>query len=69
MGTSPFWLGMALPPEFSVWLMNRYGDLFVILPDGSIHMLDVGGGSLTRLAESRDDFARLSTRATTPRTG
>ena len=23
-----------LPAEFSVWLMNRYGDLFLILPDG-----------------------------------
>ena len=45
-----------LPPEFTVWLMNRYGDLFLILPDGSIHMLDVGGGSLTKLAESRDEF-------------
>ena len=48
-----------LPPEFTVWLMNRYGDLFLILPDGSIHMLDVGGGSLTKLAESRDEFARI----------
>jgi hypothetical protein len=49
--------GWLLPPEFSVWLMNRYGDLFLILPDGSVHMLDVGGGSLTKLAESKDDFA------------
>jgi Domain of unknown function (DUF1851) len=48
-----------LPPEFSVWLMNRYGDLFVILLDGSINMLDIGAGSLTRLAENRDDFSRL----------
>ena len=48
-----------LPPEFSVWLMNRYGDLFLILPDGSVHMLDVGDGSLTKLAESKDDFARV----------
>ena len=39
--------------------MNRFGDLFLILPDGSVHMLDVGGGSLTRLAESRDEFTRI----------
>jgi hypothetical protein len=51
--------GWLVPPEFSVWLMNRFGDLFLILPDGSVHMLDVGGGSLTRLAESRDEFARV----------
>jgi hypothetical protein len=48
-----------VPPEFSVWLMNRFGDLFLTLPDGSIHMLDVGGGSLTKLAESRDEFSRV----------
>jgi len=46
-----------LPPEFTVWLMNKYGDLFLIQPDGSVHMLDIGAGSLTNLAESRDDFA------------
>lgn len=48
-----------LPPEFTVWLMNKYGDLFLIAPDGSVHMLDIGAGSLTKLAESRDDFSRL----------
>jgi hypothetical protein len=48
-----------LPTEFTVWLMNRFGDLFLILPDGSVHMLDIGAGSLTKLAESRDDFARI----------
>jgi hypothetical protein len=48
-----------LPPEFTVWLMNRYGDLFLILPDGSVHILDVGGGSISRLAESKDDFYRV----------
>ncbi len=37
--------------------MNRYGDLFLILRDGSVHMLDLGDGSLIQLAESRDDLA------------
>ena len=48
-----------LPPKFTLWLIIRYGDLFLILPDGSVNMLDVGIGSLTRMAESRDEFSRL----------
>jgi len=47
-----------LPPKLTVWLMNRFGDLLLVSEDGSVHMLDVGGGSLTRLAEDREDFCR-----------
>lgn len=46
-----------LPPKFTVWLVNRFADLFLVLPDGTVHMLDVGAGTLTQLAGSRDDFA------------
>ena len=45
-----------LPPQFSVWLLTRAGDLFITVPDGSIHMLDVGAGELRQVAESRDGF-------------
>lgn len=45
-----------LPPEFTLWLVNRFSDLFLVLPDGSVHMLEVGAGSLTRLADSREEF-------------
>ena len=51
-----------LPPMATVWLVNRFADLFLILEDGSVHMLDVGAGTLCRVAESRDDFD-------TPRSG
>jgi len=44
-----------LPPKFTVWLLTRTGDLFIKLPDGSIHMLDVGSGELSRVADSRED--------------
>jgi hypothetical protein len=44
-----------LPPKFRVWLFTRAGDLFITLPDGSIHMLEVGAGELRRVADSRDD--------------
>src|SRR4051812_19966820 len=41
-----------LPPEFAVWLVNRFGDLFLVPPDGTVLMLDVGAGTLTKLAGS-----------------
>ncbi|MBO0696398.1 MAG: DUF1851 domain-containing protein [Verrucomicrobia bacterium] len=44
-----------LPAKFTVWLLTRAGDLFIELPDGSIHMMDVGAGQLRRVADSRDD--------------
>ena len=47
-----------LPPKFKVWLMNCFGDLFLELPDHSIHFFDVGAGTITKLAESRDQFYR-----------
>ena len=47
-----------LPARFSVWMMNRFGDLFLVLPDGAIHMLDVGRGSLEQVGTDRDDFCR-----------
>ncbi len=47
-----------IPPEFSVWLMNRFGDLFLVLPDGSVSMLDVGAGTFTKMAKDRDDFTK-----------
>lgn len=36
------WLWL-IPNRLSVWTMNRFGDLFVELDSGAIHMLDVGG--------------------------
>jgi hypothetical protein len=47
-----------LPFETTVWLMNRYGDLFLVYEDGSVHMLQIDGGSVQKLASSRDEFAR-----------
>jgi len=36
--------------------MNRFGDLFMAVNDGSVQMLDISGGTLTTIAESRRDF-------------
>jgi hypothetical protein len=45
-----------LPPKFTLWLANRFADLFLVLPDATVHMLDVSAGTLTKVAESRGDF-------------
>jgi hypothetical protein len=47
-----------LPTQFTLWLVSRFCDMFLVLPDGTVHMLDVGAGTLTKFAESRDDFCR-----------
>jgi hypothetical protein len=51
--------GSVLPASFTLWLVNRFGDLIIVLDDGSVHMLDLGSGQLSRLADSRDQFAEL----------
>lgn len=48
-----------LPKALTVWLVNRFGDAFIVLDDNSVHMLDVGGGTFERLADSRDHFCDL----------
>ncbi|MBN9524093.1 DUF1851 domain-containing protein [bacterium] len=45
-----------LPETVTLWLVNRFADLFVVLADGSVHMLDVGAGTFNRVAASRDEF-------------
>jgi hypothetical protein len=45
-----------LPPGAAVWLDNRFGDLFLVMPGGSVHALDLGAGTLTKLSQSREDF-------------
>ena len=48
-----------LPRDFTLWLVNRLGELFIVVPDGSVHWLEVGSGKLNRLANSREHFAQL----------
>jgi len=45
-----------LPSNFTLWLVNRFGDLFIVEGDGTISMLDVGAGSISKVAGDRDDF-------------
>lgn len=48
-----------LPESFNVWLVNRVGDVFAVFEDGSVHMLDVGRGTIERVADSCEDFVTL----------
>lgn len=50
-----------LPVSFTLWLVNRFGDVFVVNDDGdgSVSMLDVGLGSFTKVANNREHFAKL----------
>jgi hypothetical protein len=49
------WAGL-LPKEFTLWMVNRIGDLIIVVADGSVHMLDVGAEHISRIADNRDDF-------------
>jgi hypothetical protein len=46
-----------LPSSFTVRLVNRFGDVFAELDDGSIHLLDIEAGTFRRIAENREHFA------------
>ena len=48
-----------LPESFEIWLVNRFGDVLAAFDDGSIHMLDVSTGEMTRIADDRDHFCTL----------
>jgi hypothetical protein len=48
-----------LPPRFTLWLVNRLGDVFVILENNAVLRLDVGTGSCDEIARNREHFAQL----------
>jgi hypothetical protein len=48
-----------LPAEFTLWMVNRFGDLFICLDDSSVWRLPMDEGVITRIANSRDQFASL----------
>jgi hypothetical protein len=48
-----------LPESFSVWLINRFADMFLVLEDGSISMLDVGAGQVRSIAPTQEAFCQM----------
>ena len=54
----------AFPDPFSIWMVNRFGDLIVTYDDGSVHWFDVNRGRFERLADNMTAFeARFETEA------
>jgi hypothetical protein len=49
-----------LPPEFEVWIVTRFADIVIVQDDGSVWLLDTGGGSYKRIADSREHFGDLA---------
>jgi len=51
-----YWL---LPENFTVWLVNRFGDIFMIYPDDKIYLLEIDAGKISHVANSQDHFCTL----------
>lgn len=45
-----------VPSTASVWLMNRFAELILVLEDGSISYLETSAGALRAIATNQDDF-------------
>lgn len=48
-----------LPSHFRLWLVNRFGDAFVLLEGERVLRLDVGSGVCEEIAQDRQHFAKL----------
>ncbi|MGB0064460.1 MAG: T6SS immunity protein Tdi1 domain-containing protein [Terracidiphilus sp.] len=51
--------GFLLPESFKIWMVNRFGDMVLVLKDGSVHFFDVGVGTLRPVADNREHFCTL----------
>ena len=56
-GALEAWSWLLPQGDLTLWLVNRCGDLFLVYGDETVHMLDMGRGTLTQVAADRDDFA------------
>lgn len=53
-----FWMP-PLPAHFTLWLVNRLGEVFVVADNSAVLRLEVGTGSCAEVARDREHFARL----------
>lgn len=45
---------------FTVWLINRFGDVFAVQKDGTVWWLALDAGTFTKIAESKDEFGKAA---------
>lgn len=48
-----------LPPRFTLWLVNRLGEVFVIAPNQAVLRLNLGAGTCIEVARDQRHFATL----------
>ena len=53
-----FWVP-PLPPRFTLWLVNRLGEVFVIGENNAVLRLDAGLGTCAEIARDQNHFAQL----------
>jgi hypothetical protein len=46
----------SFPEPFTLWMVNRFGDLIVTLDDGSVHWFEVASGEMERVADDEETF-------------
>src|SRR5687767_14023924 len=49
-----------LPKSFEVWIITRFADLIIVRDDGTVWLLDTGGGTFEQIADSKDHFADVA---------
>jgi len=48
-----------LPEVYNLWLVNKLGEVIIVTENNAVHWLDLQAGSVTVIAHSREEFARL----------
>ena len=48
-----------LPARFTVWLINRLGEVYLAAENGAVLRLEPGSGSCAEVALSREHFAQM----------
>jgi hypothetical protein len=47
------------PTSYTIWFVNRFGDLIIISDDGSVHYLEVATEMIEKIADDLEHFYKL----------
>lgn len=48
-----------LPSKFTVWLINKFGEMCIVLEDGSVCFLSITDGTFDKIANDEEEFYSL----------